>query len=215
MFDRIAPRYDRVNRVLSMGRAYHWRRVALESIRVAPGDRLIDLACGTGDLAELATSMGAEVFAIDFAREMLRAAKRRGIRAQWIQADAERIPLPDGSATCLTCGFALRNFSSLPKVLAETARVLEPGGRIALLEVDRPRNGVIRLGHSVYFERIVPRLGAWLSDRDAYRYLPESTVYLPEEAELLARIEAAGFEDVAKHSLLLGATQLLTAKRGG
>ncbi len=213
MFDRIAPRYDRMNRVLSLGLDQRWRRVALAAIGVGPGDRLIDLACGTGDLAELASATGAEVVAIDFAREMLRAAKHRGAPARWVQGDAEALPFPDAVATCLTCGFAMRNFSSLPTVLAEVARVLEAGGRVALIEVDRPHNPLLRAGHSVYFDRVVPRLGGWLADRAAYRYLPESTAYLPEAPELQELIRAAGFEDVRKRSFLMGAAQLLTARR--
>lgn len=213
MFDRIAPRYDRMNRLLSMGLDQRWRRVALDTIRLAPGDRVIDLACGTGDLAELAAARGAEVLAVDFAREMLRAGRRRGISAHWVQGDAERLPFPDAAASCLTCGFALRNFASLPAVLRECARVLAPGGRVALLEVDRPRNRLLRVGHSLYFDRLVPRLGAWLSDRDAYRYLPESTAYLPGEAELTRMITAAGFERVIRRSFLMGAAQLINATR--
>ncbi len=215
MFDRIAPRYDRVNRVLSMGLDQRWRRAALEAIGLGSDDRLVDLACGTGDLAEFATTTGAEVWGVDFSREMLRGAQHRGIGARWVQGDAERLPFPNSFATCLSCGFALRNFSSLPAVWSEAARVLVPGGRIALLEVDRPPNRVLRLGHSLYFDRIVPRLGAWLSDRVAYRYLPESTAYLPEEAELLEQIEVAGFERVRKRSFMMGAAQLVTGVRCG
>lgn len=215
MFDRIAPRYDRVNRILSLGLDQRWRRRALEAIALGPGDRLIDLACGTGDLAELAASRGAEVWAVDFAREMLRRGQRRGIAAHWIQGDAERLPFADGVASCLTCGFALRNFSSLPAMLNESARVLAPGGRVALLEVDRPNHPLLRFGHSLYFDRVVPALGGLLSDRSAYRYLPESTAYLPAEAALRAEIEAAGFERVHKRTFLLGAAQLLTARRCG
>jgi demethylmenaquinone methyltransferase/2-methoxy-6-polyprenyl-1,4-benzoquinol methylase len=176
---------------------------------------LVDLACGTGDFAEQAAARGARVLGIDFAYEMLRNARRRGISAQFTQADATALPLADASATALTCGFALRNFVALPQVFAEMARVLEPGGRFALLEVDRPRNPIVAAGHSLYFDRIVPQLGAWFSDRDAYAYLPQSTVYLPPEAELRQMLCAAGFEQLRKRSLLLGSAQLVTGVRRG
>ncbi len=215
MFDRIAPRYDRMNRLLSMGLDQRWRRRALAAIGLGPGDRLLDLACGTGDLAELAAARGATVWAVDFAGEMLRGGRRRGIDAHWVQGDAERLPFPDGAADCLSCGFALRNFASLPAVLAEMARVLAPGGRLALIEVDRPRHTALRVAHGLYFDGIVPRVGALFSDRDAYRYLPESTAYLPEARELRALIEDAGFDAVRKDALLFGAAQLLTARRRG
>ena len=118
-----------------------------------------------------------------------------------------------GCADALTCGFALRNFVSLPGVFAEMARVLAPAGRIALIEVDRPENALVRAGHSVYFDRLVPRIGALLSDRAAYAYLPQSTSYLPDEPELLSELAKAGFERLRKTRLLLGAAQIITAVR--
>jgi demethylmenaquinone methyltransferase/2-methoxy-6-polyprenyl-1,4-benzoquinol methylase len=113
----------------------------------------------------------------------------------------------------VTCGFGLRNFVSLPEFLAEVARALRPGGRMALLEVDRPANPVMRIGHGIYFGRVVPFIGGLFSDRDAYRYLPRSVAYLPEEADLMALISGAGFAEVAKERLSGGIAQLLTATR--
>ncbi|HEU4427525.1 MAG TPA: ubiquinone/menaquinone biosynthesis methyltransferase [Myxococcota bacterium] len=213
MFDRIAPRYDALNRLLTLGLDQRWRRIALEAVAVGPGDVVVDLACGTGDLCALAAQRGAHVVGVDFAREMLRRAGVRRVAAAFVQGDAEALPFASASASVVTCGFALRNFVSLEAVLGECARVLRPGGRLALLEVDRPRARLVRAGHSLYFDRVVPRLGALLSDRAAYRYLPESTSYLPPEAELLAAIERAGFTAVRKRGFLLGAAQLLIAER--
>jgi demethylmenaquinone methyltransferase/2-methoxy-6-polyprenyl-1,4-benzoquinol methylase len=213
MFDRIAPRYDFLNRLLSAGFDQRWRREALERISVGKGDRVVDLACGTGDLAELSTERGAQVVGVDFAFGMLGAARRRGIQSALLQADGEALPLPDEWATVVTCGFALRNFVSLPAIFRELARVLEPGGRVAFIEVDRPRPALIRAAHAFYFDRVVPFVGGLLSDRIAYAYLPKSTVYLPPTNELLALLEDAGFEQVERRSLMLGAAQIVTGIR--
>jgi demethylmenaquinone methyltransferase/2-methoxy-6-polyprenyl-1,4-benzoquinol methylase len=211
MFDRIAPRYDPMNRLLTLGLDQRWRRRAAAA--VGPGDRVIDLACGTGDLCELASQRGATVVGVDFAGGMLRRARARRACSRLVQADAQALPFPDASADVVTCGFALRNFASVAEVLAECARVLRAGGRIALLEVDRPRSGLLRAGHSLYFDRFVPLVGGLLSDRAAYQYLPESTRFLPDEAELLAMIERSGFTGVRKLGFLWGAAQLLLAER--
>jgi demethylmenaquinone methyltransferase/2-methoxy-6-polyprenyl-1,4-benzoquinol methylase len=215
MFDRIAPRYDALNRVLTAGLDQTWRRTLLDAARVGPGDLVVDVACGTGDLAELARSRGARTVGVDFAREMLRGARRRGIEAGFLQGDAAALPLATASAAVVTCGFALRNFVDLGAVFAEMARVLTPGGRLALLEVDRPASRWLRRLHGVYFDRVVPRIGGWLSDRAAYAYLPRSTAYLPDASALAALIERAGFRQVQRRRLLLGTAQLWTALREG
>jgi len=213
MFDRIAPRYDAMNRLITLGLDQRWRRAALETIGVGPGDRLLDLACGTGDLAAAASERGARVVGVDFAAQMLERAAGRGLSGRLVRGDAERLPLAAGWATCATCGFALRNFVALPAVFQELARVVEPGGRIALLEVDRPRRPIFRFGHSFYFEHVVPVLGGWLADRDAYRYLPASAAYLPDLSGLRAALHEAGFGAIAKRSFMLGSVQLITARR--
>jgi demethylmenaquinone methyltransferase/2-methoxy-6-polyprenyl-1,4-benzoquinol methylase len=215
MFDRIAPRYDALNRVMTAGLDQRWRRAALALVGVGPGDLLIDVACGTGDFAELARARGARVIGVDMAGEMLRGARRRGACTSLVQADAAALPLPDGCATVVTCGFALRNFEALAGPLAEMARVLAPGGRLALLEVDRPRRAIVRAGHALYFDRVVPWIGGLLSDRSAYAYLPRSVAYLPAPTELLGLIERAGFARVVRRPLGLGAVQLITAVRCG
>lgn len=215
MFDRIAPRYDRLNRVLTGGRDLGWRRELVRELAVGRGDRVLDLACGTGDFAVIAAGRGAEVVGLDFARRMLELALRRGVPgAAWVQGDALRLPFRDGSFDVALSGFALRNFAAIPPVLAELARVLRPGGRLGLLEVDEPTNRLVRAGHRLYFRRVVPLVGGWLSgDREAYRYLPASTVYLPDAATFSRWLEQAGFGEVRKRAHVLGAIQAVTAVR--
>lgn len=213
MFDRIAPRYDKMNRLMTAGLDQRWRRALLARVGVGPGDRLVDLACGTGDLAEMAVARGAKVVGLDIAVRMLEHAQRRGIRAGFVQADGARLPIAEGALTVATCGFALRNFVSLPEIFAELARVLAPGGRIAMIDVGRPRSPLLRAPYSLYFDRVVPLIGGWLSDRDAYHYLPRSTAYLPEAPVLRGWLEEAGFEAVELRPVMLGAAQVWTGIR--
>jgi demethylmenaquinone methyltransferase/2-methoxy-6-polyprenyl-1,4-benzoquinol methylase len=215
MFDRIAPRYDLLNRLFSLRLDQYWRRMTVRTVAISALDTVVDLACGTGDLSELAALTGARVVGVDFAANMLAGARHRGIDAMFMQADVSCLPLPTGWATVAVSGFALRNFVSIPAVLAETARVLQPGGRLALLEVDIPGNRLLRWGHSLYFNRLVPVLGALLSDAWAYTYLPRSVSYLPPREELRQMIEAAGFQQVLKRRLSGGIAQLVTAVREG
>ena len=213
MFDRIAPRYDLMNRLMTFGIDRGWRRRAIAALGLGAGERVLDLACGSGDLAIAAAEAGARVVGLDFSAGMLRAAQERGVGCGLVRADALALPFADGAVDAVVSGFALRNFVDLAAAFAESARVLRPGGRLALLEVDRPASALLRFGHAIYFRRIVPLLGALLADRDAYAYLPESTAYLPEEAALFAMLRGAGFTSLRKQSLLGGAAQLVTGAR--
>ncbi len=214
MFDRIAPRYDALNRVMSVGMDQRWRRRALDRIGVGPGDLVVDLACGTGDFCELVEARGARVVGVDFALQMLRQGQTRGLAHPVVQGDGEWLPFETASVDVVTCGFALRNFVSLKGVLAEVARILKPGGRAALIDVDRPAWAPIRFAHSLYFDRIVPLVGGLVSDRKAYAYLPQSTAYLPPPEVLREMMSAVGFLEVARERLFLGSAQILTGVRG-
>lgn len=212
MFDAIAPRYELVNRVMTFGMDAGWRRRAVRALGLAAGSRVVDLACGTGDLCRVLAAAGHRPVGVDLSWGMLAAGRTD---APLVQADALRLPLPDGSVDGATCGFALRNFVALPPFLAELARVVRPGGRIALLEVAEPELRLLRAGHRVYFGRVVPRIGGLLSDRDAYRYLPESVAYLPAPAELAGMVVDAGFPDAERRLLSGGIVQLLLGTRSG
>jgi demethylmenaquinone methyltransferase/2-methoxy-6-polyprenyl-1,4-benzoquinol methylase len=130
-----------------------------------------------------------------------------------VRGDALRLPFPTGRFDGITCGFALRNFTSLPPVFEECARILRAGGRIALLDVAQPANGLARAVHAVWFRRVVPAIGGLVSDRTAYRYLPESTVYLPAVAEIFAMLSDSGLREIEHRTLGFGAAQLFTATR--
>jgi len=210
MFDAIAPRYDLINRIMTFRLDVRWRKRTVRRLGLSDGSAVLDLACGTGDLCRDLAAAGHRPVGMDLSWGMLASARTD---APLVHADALRLPVADGSVDGATCGFALRNLTALEPFLAELARALRPGGRIALLEVDRPRNPVLRVGHGVYFGRVVPLVGGLLSDRNAYQYLPRSVAYLPPEEDLLATIAAAGFTDVAKDRCSGGIAQLLTATR--
>ena len=213
MFNRIAKDYDFLNRRLSLGLDQYWRRRTIQSVHLCRGDIVVDLACGTGELCSLATQAGARVVGVDFSRNMLLAAKKKQTAAALVEGDANAIPMRNASATVVVSGFALRNFVSIEEALREIARVLASGGRLALLEVDVPTSPFLRLGHSIYFGRLVPFFGGLKSDPLAYSYLPRSMSYLPSGPALLELIRSAGFSSVNKINLTSGVVQLITAVR--
>ncbi|MFN8617139.1 MAG: ubiquinone/menaquinone biosynthesis methyltransferase [Dehalococcoidia bacterium] len=213
MFDRIAPRYDRVNRVMTFNADQRWRRELVRRLGIGPEDRVLDLACGTGDFSGICREAGAAPIGLDFSRGMLEVASARAPQGSWLQGDALRLPLADASFDAAVSGFALRNFVSIAPVLRELARVLKPGGRLGLLEVDRPANAAVRAGHSIYFNRVVPRVGGWIGRDSAYRYLPQSAVYLPTQQELVRMLQDAGFKEIRKRSPMFGAIQSISAVR--
>lgn len=210
MFDAIAPRYDLVNRVMTVRMDVGWRRRAVAALGLPAGALVVDVACGTGDLCRALASAGHRPIGLDFSAGMLAAARTS---APLVLADALRMPLRDGSVDGATCGFALRNVVDLRALLAEIARVLRPGGSLSVLEVARPERPLLRWGHRLYFERVVPVIGGLLSDRDAYGYLPRSVAYLPERSALVALLAEAGFEHSRSRLLGLGAAQLVTGTR--
>lgn len=210
MFDTIAPRYDLVNRIMTFRLDVRWRRIAITSLGLPDGSVLLDLATGTGDFCRELAEHGYASVGADFSFGMLAAARTD---EPLVQGDGMRLPIADGSVDGATCGFALRNFVDLPMVFAELARIVRPGGRIALLDASEPDNALMRFGHGIYFGKVVPFVGGLLSNKEAYGYLPRSLAYLPPRDELLDGLRAVGFSDVKHEQLTLGAAQLITATR--
>jgi demethylmenaquinone methyltransferase / 2-methoxy-6-polyprenyl-1,4-benzoquinol methylase len=210
MFDAIAPRYDLLNRVLTFGMDVGWRRRTVKSLQLSPGSKVLDLACGTGDLCRELDKRGYRPVGVDRSAGML-AAQRTD--APLIRGDALVLPFRSNSVDGVVCGFALRNFSSLKPFLRECSRVLRPGGRLALLEVAEPENSVLRWGHGQYFGKVVPLVGGLLSDRDAYQYLPKSVAYLPPPARMVSMMAESGFGNANRKLLSTGIAQLLTGTK--
>jgi demethylmenaquinone methyltransferase/2-methoxy-6-polyprenyl-1,4-benzoquinol methylase len=210
MFDVIAPRYDMVNRLLTFRMDVRWRAHAVDQLDLAPGSTVLDLACGTGDLCFELEGRGITAVGADLSFGMLASAPEEFLR---MQADGSRLPFTHASLDGATCGFALRNFTDLGATLSELARVIRPGGRIALLDVAEPPNPLVAFGHRIYFNEVVPRIGGLISDRDAYSYLPRSVAYLPPRDELLRAVHEAGFSDVTHQFLSGGISQLICATR--
>ncbi|HEX6008553.1 MAG TPA: ubiquinone/menaquinone biosynthesis methyltransferase [Actinomycetota bacterium] len=210
MFDRVAHRYDLVNRVMTFGMDVGWRRRTVRELRLPGGARVADLACGTGDLCNELERNGYRAVGFDFSRGMLVNATTS---VPLVQADILRLPIADGTIDGATCGFALRNVIDVGELFTETARILRRGGRAAFLETSEPERRLMRAGHRVYFGRIVPIIGGALSDRDAYRYLPRSMAYLPKPDDLVASMRSVGFADAARVALAGGVAQIVAGTR--
>jgi demethylmenaquinone methyltransferase/2-methoxy-6-polyprenyl-1,4-benzoquinol methylase len=201
MFDGIAPVYDAMNRVMSAGFDRRWRRITAEAA-VRPDDRVLDACCGTGDLALAALAAGGRVTGLDFSERMLDRAVRKSDDVEWVRGDALELPFPDESFDAVTVGFGVRNLEDLARGLGEFHRVLRRGGRLAVLEITRPR-GLLAPFYRLWFDRLVPLAGRLLPGGSAYTYLPASVRRYPgpdEFSELMRRI---GFDPVA-YRLLAG-----------
>jgi demethylmenaquinone methyltransferase/2-methoxy-6-polyprenyl-1,4-benzoquinol methylase len=195
MFDRIAPVYDAMNRVMTVGLDQRWRRATVRA-SVREGDRVLDACCGTGDLAVAARKAGAgEVVGIDFSERMLERARRTAPELDWLQADVLKLPFEDASFDAAVVGFGVRNVDDLEASIRELRRVLRPGGRLGILEITTPR-GPLKLFYKLWFDRIVPLLGRLLPGGDAYTYLPASVRRFPGPEELAALMGRCGFRDV-------------------
>jgi demethylmenaquinone methyltransferase/2-methoxy-6-polyprenyl-1,4-benzoquinol methylase len=191
MFDRIAPVYDAMNRVMTAGLDGRWRRLTAEAV-VDADDSVLDACCGTGDLALAAERAGGRVTGVDFSEPMLDRARRKSAAVAWVRGDLLDLPFPAESFDVVTIGFGLRNIPDMEAGLREVARVLRPGGRLGCLEITRPR-GVLRPFFRLWFDGLVPLAGKLLPGGAAYSYLPASVRRFPGPEDLADAMGRAGF----------------------
>jgi demethylmenaquinone methyltransferase / 2-methoxy-6-polyprenyl-1,4-benzoquinol methylase len=222
MFDAIAPRYDFLNHFLSAGLDRIWRDRAVEALALHEGARVLDVCTGTADLAiaVVARVHGASAIGVDFAGEMLRLgiAKIRSAslerRIHLVRGDATSIPVADRSCDAATIGFGIRNVADPERALREIARVLKPGGRLAILEFGQPRIPGLRSAYSWYFRQVLPRIGRLVSKhQSAYSYLPASVGTFPPPSEFAATLSVTGFSHVQTVPLAFGIVYLFIAER--
>ena len=212
MFDRIAPVYDVMNRVMTAGLDLRWRRITAEAV-VTKGNDVLDACCGTGDLAVADLKAGAgKVTGLDFSPRMLERARKKSAAVEWIEGDMLALPFADASFDAATVGFGVRNVSDLERGLGELARVLGPRGRVGILEITQPR-GLLAPFYRLWFDRIVPLLGKLLKGGAAYTYLPASVRRFPGPDELVTLLERAGFGDVTYRTFAGGIVALHTGTR--
>ena len=223
MFDNIAPSYDKLNHVLSMNVDKLWRRHALKEIVDGTSQRILDVACGTGDstvsIAKAVTE-GSEVIGVDISEGMMALVKGKAEKAGVANrislqvADGEALPYEEGAFDRVTCAFGIRNFEHKEKGLSEFLRVLKPGGRAVILELSVPQNRLVRWAYDLYFLHILPRIGGVVSgDKAAYRYLPASVHHFPAPKEFCRMMEAAGFRDVRCHAFTFGLCRMFVGER--
>jgi demethylmenaquinone methyltransferase / 2-methoxy-6-polyprenyl-1,4-benzoquinol methylase len=222
MFDRIAGVYDLMNSAMTAGMHHRWRERAADAARLRPGGSALDVCCGTGDLAfELQRRAGAggRVVGCDFSERMLELARRKtgGAAAspsfEW--ADALELPYPQAAFDAVTVGFGVRNLADLDRGIAEMARVLRPGGRLVILEITQPTRPPLSTFFSLWFDRLVPLLGTFAGDRDAYSYLPESVKRFPSPEGLAAKLNRAGLAEIRWTILAGGIIAIHSATRPG
>ena len=223
MFDHIAPTYDKLNHVLSMNVDKLWRRHALKEIVDGSAQRILDVACGTGDSTisiAKAAGEGSSIIGVDISEGMMALvggkAEKAGVGERIVLqvADGEALPYENGCFDRVTCAFGIRNFEHKEKGLSEFLRVLKPGGKTVILELSVPRNRLVRWVYDLYFTRLLPRIGGAVSgDRAAYRYLPASVHNFPSPKEFCGMMEAAGFRNVRCRTFTLGLCRMFTGER--
>ena len=222
LFDHIAPSYDRLNRLMSLGADRRWRRQAVRA--VADGSsplQVLDVATGTADFAiDTARRLadGSRVTGVDLSEQMLEVGRRKVTAAglqesvQLLSADAENLPFEDGSFDRVSVSFGVRNFEDLPHGLAEMCRVLRPGGKAVILELSYPDNPILLWFYKIYAQRILPAICGWLSgSKEAYRYLPDSIMKFPKPPQFIPMLRQAGFQSVTVRSFTFGVCRMYVA----
>lgn len=216
MFDAVADHYDRMNALMTGGQERRWRRLVTDALELRPGDRVLDLAAGTGASSVPFAAVGAGVIACDFSLGMLRVGHARHPQLRFVAGDALALPFASGRFDAVTISFGLRNVADVDGALRELGRVSRPGGRLVVLETSAPMSQPLRGAHRLYVERVMPRLArVAASNADAYTYLAESMHAWPAPADLARQLRVAGWSRVSWRQLLLGAVALHTATKPG
>jgi demethylmenaquinone methyltransferase / 2-methoxy-6-polyprenyl-1,4-benzoquinol methylase len=224
MFGEIAPHYDRMNHLLSLNIDRHWRSWTVRKLNPQPGDPILDVCTGTGDLAlafHRATGGQSEIVAADFCPEMLEIGRRKQARAKiesgltFVEADAQNLPFEDNRFGIVSVAFGLRNVADTDRGLAEMARVCRPGGQVAVLEFSTPRVQPLRAGYLFYFRHILPRIGQMFArnNSSAYEYLPASVSQFPDGEALAERMRAVGLKNVKYWPLTFGVATLYVGRK--
>lgn len=221
MFSSIAHRYDFLNRLLSIGLDKYWRRVAIDQLNIAPSEKTIDVAAGTGDMAiEIIKrgTKGTHVVAIDFSKNMVALGVKKikklnfGEKVKFQLADGENLPFGDNSFHSAVCAFGVRNFSNLPEGLKEMRRVIKEKGHIVILEFSKPKNLLFRFFYYFYFKKMLPLIGGLISGKsNVYRYLPQSVISFYSQEELKSMMIKAGLKKVEYFNLTFGIVTIYTA----
>jgi len=220
MFDDISPHYDFLNHFLSLGIDIYWRKKFIQNLNIQDGNIVLDVACGTGDVGfEILKQNKIELINIDFAKNMLEIAenkaKKRGIQnIQFIQGDAEKLPLENEEVDFLTIAYGFRNIVHYEKALAEFYRVLKPNGILGILEFSIPKSKIFGSVFKFYFHHILPRIGSLFSRSDAYRYLPESVDFFPSRDEICSKIINSGFKNSRYIDVTFGVSTIFLGKKG-
>ncbi len=209
MFDDVAKHYDRMNAVLSAGNAYLWRNATVKAVAPLPGERILDIAAGTGTSSAALAKHGAQVVAVDFSAGMIAEGRKRHSNIEFIEADAEKLPFGDNEFDAVTISFGLRNVNDPKAALAEMYRVLKPGGRLVICEFSRPPRALLRTGYWAYLKYVMPTVAsAGSSNPAAYKYLMDSIKDWPDQGQLSQWIRGAGFIRVAYRNLTAGVVAL-------
>lgn len=212
MFDAVAPRYDRMNAVMTFGQERRWRKVVARELRVGPGDRVLDLAAGTGASSVPIQGFGAVPVACDFSLGMLSVGKAQRPQVDFVAGDAMHLPFADNAFAAVTISFGLRNVVEVAAALQELARVTAPGGRLVILETSAPLHQPMKAGHHFYVDRVLPRLARLVANNgEAYEYLAESVGDWPDPKTLAEQIASAGWTKVRWQQLLMGAVAMHVA----
>ncbi len=209
MFARLAPRYDLMNRLMTGGQDTRWRRIVIEKARIPEKGNLLDIATGTGDIAQMATNQSAGITAVggDFSLEMMKIGRQKRNRKNilWVAADTLTLPFPTDCFDAVTSGFLMRNVIDVPRAIVEQVRVTVPGGSVVILESSPPKANFLRPFIRFHLNTIIPTLGQLITGQgDAYRYLPDSTQQFQDPESLFHLMRKAGLNEVSFELYMFG-----------